>query len=170
MSEPLFVDTNVFVYAHDLREASKRLLARQWLEHLWRNQLGRTSTQVLSEYYTTITRKLRPGVPPQDAWTAVSALLVWEPQALDSELLLRAREIEQRYRLAWWDALVVAAAELQGCAVLLTEDLQDGGTFGAVTVRNPFTAAVADVHAAYTAPRVSTRRFRPRGRPKQQVA
>ena len=47
--------------------------------------------------------------------------------------------------------MIVAAAQLQGCVLLLTEDLQDGAVFGAVTVRSLFTlqarqAAVFAVH------------------------
>src|SRR5665213_827238 len=117
----IFVDTHVFVYAKQAREPVKQPLAAQWLERLWSEQSGRTSVQVLNEYYATMTRKVKPAVLPADAWDDVKNLMVWNPQAMDLELLHRGREVEQRYRLSWWDSLIVAAAQLQNCVLLLTE-------------------------------------------------
>src|SRR5690242_16031824 len=169
MTAAVFVDTNVFVYARDVREARKQPHATTWLEHLWRRQLGRTSVQVLAEYYATVTRQLDPGLPPAVAWEDVSQLMAWRPQPSDETLLKRARDIELRYRLSWWDSLIVAAAQLQGCALLLSEDLQDGGDYGGVTVRNPFTLEVSEPAATYAV--ATTARGHPqRGRPKRVAA
>ncbi|MNC94307.1 hypothetical protein D3C83_111260 [compost metagenome] len=66
--------------------------------------------------------------------------------------------------------MVVAAAQLQGCALLLTEDLQDGAAFGAVTVRSPFTLDVREPVAAYAAMPAMMPRHRPRGRPAKRAA
>lgn len=77
------------------------------------------------------------------------SLLAWKPQPVDEPVFHRALEIEQRHQLNWWDCLIVASAQLQDCSVLLTEDLQDGATFGDVTVRNPFALGVSDSLAAY---------------------
>ena len=170
MTAAVFVDTNVFVYARDVREARKQSRAISWLEHLWRRQLGRTSVQVLAEYYSAVTRKLDPGLPPAVAWDDVSHLMAWRPQPSDETLLKRGRDIELRYRLSWWDSLIVAAAQLQGCALLLSEDLQDGGDYGGVTVRNPFTLEVSEPEATYAVSPVATRRHPPRGRPKRATA
>lgn len=165
MIATVFVDTNVFLYARDAGEPAKQPRAMAWLERLWREQLGRTSVQVLSEYYVNVTRKCDPGLGQNDAWEDVTALFAWRPQPIDEVLIQRGREIEHRYRLSWWDSLVVSAAQLQGCAVLLTEDLQDGGVYGAVTVRSPFTYAVGETIAGYTSVAVATRGHPPRGRP-----
>jgi predicted nucleic acid-binding protein len=124
MSAHVFVDPNILVYAHDARAPLKQPVATQWMERLWQDQRGRLSIQVLSEYYVTVTRKIKPARSPTDAWDDVRDLFNWNPQATDTELLLRAREIEQRYHLSWWDSLIVGAAQLQNCALLLTEDLQ----------------------------------------------
>ncbi len=167
MTGTLFVDTNVFVYSRDAREPHKRSLARAWLEYLWREQLGRTSVQVLTEYYNVMTRKMRPAVAPETAWDSVDALFAWNPQVVDQTLLERGRAVEARYKLSWWDSLVVAAAESQACAVLLSEDLQDGGTYGTVTVLNPFKTGIAEARARYEATPAAARRYRPRGRPKR---
>jgi len=167
MTAAVFVDTNLLVYSRDPREPTKQARAIAWLGLLWRKQSGRTSCQVLSEYYITVTRKLEPRVASAEAWDDVSAFLTWRPQAIDEALIQRGREIEQRYRLNWWDCLIVAAAQLQGCALLLSEDMRDGADYGGVTVRNPFTLEVSEPTATYAVAPIAARRHPPRGRPKR---
>lgn len=169
MTALVFVDSNVLVYARDPRDAAKQSRAAYWISHLWSERLGRASAQVLSEYYVTVTRKLRPRVTSEDAWDDVKSFLAWRPQAIDEALLQRARELEQRYRLSWWDSMVVAAAQLQDCALLLTEDLQDGAVFGTVTIRSPFTLAVEEPRPMYEVAS-TVRPHRRRGRPRKQPA
>ena len=94
MTAPVFVDTNIFVYAHQANERTKQPLAVRWLEQLWREQFGRTSVQVLNEYYVMVTRKIRPALPPPEAWEQVRNLATWQPQETSFELMLRSREIE----------------------------------------------------------------------------
>lgn len=106
MTAAVFVDTNVLVYARDARNPSKQMRAAAWLDLLWHDRSGRTSVQVLSEYYVTLTRKLDPRLAPADAWDEVSELLTWRPQAIDEAILQRARDVEQRHRLNWWDCLM----------------------------------------------------------------
>jgi predicted nucleic acid-binding protein len=149
MTVTVFVDTNVFVYVRDAREKAKQQIAADWIARLWDSRSGRTSIQVLSEFYVTVTRKLDPGLKPADAWADVLSLLAWQPQAIDAALVRRARDIESHYRMSWWDSLIIAAAQAQDCAILLSEDLQNGGDFGGVTVRNPFEFRVSDIEAAY---------------------
>ena len=170
MIAPVFVDTNIFVDARDPRDPIKRARAAEWLDLLWREQRGRTSAQVLSEYYSVVTRKSTMGVTPEVAWEYVRALMAWNPQQIDSALLARAHVIEARHRLNWWDCLIVAAAQAQGCALLLTEDLQDKAEYGGVTVRNPFLLGVADEGSAYSVPQRLPSRHRGRGRPRKNRA
>jgi predicted nucleic acid-binding protein len=66
-----------------------------------------------------------------------------------------------------WDSLIVAAAQAQDCVLLLTEDLQDGAVFGAVTVRSPFTLQLSEAAALYKVERRGVALHRARGRPKQ---
>ena len=168
MGAPIFVDSNVLVYARDPRDTAKRSHAARWIAYLWKERLGRSSAQVLAEYYVTVTHKLRPRVPASDAWDDVESFLTWRPQAIDGALMQRARGIERRYRLSWWDSMVVAAAQLQDCALLLTEDLQDGAAFGSVTVRSPFTLAVEEPRARYQSA-LAIQRHPPRGRPRREA-
>lgn len=165
MTAAVFVDTNVLVYARDSSEPEKQPLAVRWLEHLWTEQSGRTSIQVLNEYYVTVTRKLEPGMAPEDAWADVRALMAWDPQHVDRDVLLQAHEVELRYGLGWWDSMIVAAAQLQTCALLLTEDLQEGLNCDGVTICNPFKTNVAEEAENYIAIPEPVSRHRPRGRP-----
>jgi predicted nucleic acid-binding protein len=166
MTATIFVDTNILVYARDAGEPTKQSIAGEWLRELWVEQRGRTSMQVLTEYYTTVTRKLRPGLAADAAWDDVNALFAWEPQAVDRNLIVRACDIERAHSLPWWDSMIVAAAQIQACAVLLSEDLQHGWTCGSVTVRNPFVERVEEDRASYAARHVPVSRHRRRGRPK----
>jgi predicted nucleic acid-binding protein len=95
--------------------------------------------QVLEEYYVTVTRKLTPGLPRSAAAGDVEDLLAWDPHVIDGQTVRTAWSVEERYRISFWDALVVASASLTGAAHLLTEDLQPGMRFGDVTVVDPFT-------------------------------
>jgi predicted nucleic acid-binding protein len=166
MSAAVFVDTNLFVYARDARDPTKRDTAEALLRELWLEQRGRTSMQVLSEYYVAVTRKLKPGLAPDEACEEIDDLLTWEPQPINRRLLLRAREVERRFGLSWWDSTIVAAAQLQDCALLVTEDLQHGLVYGTVAVRNPFVANGAEDAAHYAAAPRPRSRHRPRGRPR----
>ena len=65
------LDKNIFVYARDASEPEKQPAAAKWIEQLWISQRGRTGVQVLSEYYVTVNRKLKPGLDPQEAWADV---------------------------------------------------------------------------------------------------
>jgi predicted nucleic acid-binding protein len=169
MTTPVFVDTNVFLYARDAGEPRKQPRAAEWLAQLWRERTGRTSIQVLSEYYVNVTRKLDPGLEPEEAWDDVLALLAWHPQDIDAGLMRRGREVERRYGLSWWDSLVVGAAQVQGCTLLLTEDLQDGADYGGVTVRSPFKLEVGEAVASYGVVPAAARHRGP-GRPRRQLA
>jgi len=169
MTGKYFVDANVFVYMRDPREPRKQALAAKWIARLVAEEGGCTSMQILSEYYSVVTRKLARQVSAAKAWEDVRELLAWNPQPIDEALLTRAHEVEERYGTSWWDSMVVAAAQLQDCDILLTEDLQDGMRFGTVTVRNPFTMVIEEPAAEYALPR-SAAVHRPRGRPRRLAA
>ena len=109
MTEASFVDTNILVYARDPREERKQALAAGLVSRLWQERTGRTSMQVLNEYYATLTRKFKPVSDADTAWEDVLTLMAWNPQPLDREILKGARDIERRYRTSWWDSLIVPA-------------------------------------------------------------
>ena len=138
MTEPVFVDTNVIVYRFDTRDPLKRSRAVDWFTFLWNRRSGRVSFQVLQEAYATLTQKLKPAMAYADARLVVQGLGAWRPVTLDLQILERAWLLQEGHRLSWWDALIVAAAQMSESRVLLTEDLQHGHEFDQVRVVNPF--------------------------------
>ena len=167
MSGPVFVDTNVIVYAYDTAYPAKQKIAADLLNKLWRGQAGRTSIQVLNELYVTLTRKLARPLRSEEAWDVVHALMVWDPQPIDRSVLLEARQIEQRYRLGWWDSLIISAAQAQGCRMIATEDLQHGMIIDQVLISNPFRAGAQEPTPRYDVVPERTSRHRARGRPRK---
>jgi predicted nucleic acid-binding protein len=143
---PVFVDTNVLVYARDASEPEKQPQAAGWIEHLWRTRAGRLSFQVLHEYYAATTRKLKPGLTPEQARADVRDLLAWRPVPAGTELLEAGWSVEDRFGLSCWDALIVAAARIAGCEYLLTEDLQHGTELEGLRVVSPFRTAAGSLH------------------------
>jgi predicted nucleic acid-binding protein len=142
---PVFVDTNVLVYARDASEPEKQPQAAAWIDHLWRTRTARLSFQVLQEYYATTTRKLAPGLTPEQARADVRDLLAWRPVSVGTELLEAAWSVEDRFGLSCWDAPIVAAARIAGCEYLLTEDLQHGAELEGLQVVSPFRAAAGSL-------------------------
>jgi predicted nucleic acid-binding protein len=138
-----FVDTNVFVYRRHAESGAKQARAAAVLERLWRVGDGRTSVQVLQEYYNVATRKLL--FPAKEIRQSVNRLFAWKPVVPDARTFERAWSIEDRHRLSFWDALIVAAAQAADCTHLLTEDLQDGQDLDGLIVTNPFELPNADL-------------------------
>lgn len=144
---PVFVDTNVLVYARDASEPEKQPLARQWMDALWEEKSGRLSVQVLNEFYVVTTMKLSPGLSPDAARLDVADLMAWRPLAVDGSLVEAAWSVQDRHTVSFWDSLVVAAAQRLECELLLSEDLQDGYAFGPTTVVDPFRHPPGDLAA-----------------------
>lgn len=142
MIAPVFVDTNVFIYAVDQADPAKQQKARLWLAELSRCHAGRTSFQVLQEFYVRAVQK-SPG-SELEIRKAVGDLLLWHPTAVSGQILAEAWKVQDRYRFSFWDALIVGAAKATNCTHLLTEDLQDNQDLEGITVVNPFLHEPAD--------------------------
>jgi len=134
----VFVDTHVLLYADDGGQPDKHLRARAWLSVLWQQRRGRLSTQVLNEYYANATGKLRRWIAQGDARAEVRRYQHWKPWQIDHQTVETAWAIEARYKLSYWDSLIVAAAQHQGCEILLTEDLQHDQRIDKLRILNPF--------------------------------
>ena len=111
---------------------------------LWESRAGRVSTQVLHEYYVTVTSKLSPGLPHEDAREDVLALAAWHPIVPDMALLTAAWSVQDRWGFSFWDSLIIAAASAAACDVILTEDLSPGQQLGDLRVVNPFEMSPTD--------------------------
>jgi len=133
----VFVDTNVLLYAFDAKEIEKRRVAREWMGWLWERATGRLSWQVLIEFYVNA---LRAGLKESErqARETVRLYSTWRPLAVGAPLIDRAWYWRDKAQTSYWDSLILAAAEKEECAWLLSEDFQDGRKYGSVVVVNPF--------------------------------
>ncbi len=138
MSAKRFVDTNILVYAHDRTAGHKHACARALIEELWQTRTGAVSTQVLQELCVNLRRKAGHPLDARTTRDVVTDYLTWHVVVNGTESVLEALELETRYQISFWDALIVCAAETCGAAVLYSEDLSHGQRYGTVEVVNPF--------------------------------
>ena len=136
MSDRVFLDTNVIVYADDQSAGVKRSRALAVLRELVAESRAVLSTQVLQEYFVVATRKL--GVSPVVARQKVDALSRLDVVVIRPELVLAAIDLHRLHQISFWDALVVRCAVAAGCSRLFSEDLQDGQVLDGVRIENPF--------------------------------
>jgi predicted nucleic acid-binding protein len=141
MNAKQFVDTNILMYAHDVSAGAKHQRAKVLVEELWRTRSGVVSTQVLQELCVNLRRKAGRPLELKATRDLIADYLSWQVMVNTGESILEALELEDRYRISFWDALVVHAAQSSGAEVLYSEDLSDGQTYGTVRVVNPFAPA-----------------------------
>ncbi len=134
----VFVDTNVLIYSEDGRVPEKQAQALAWLRVLWQRRAGRLSNQVLNEFYTNVTRKIKPPMQAGDARAEVRRYQRWQPWAIDHPTVETAWSVESRFGFSYWDALIVASAQTLGCRYLLSEGMQHGQVVDSVQILNPF--------------------------------
>jgi predicted nucleic acid-binding protein len=137
MSDKYFVDTNVLMYAHDTSAGGKHERAKAIVEELWRNRSGVVSTQVLQELAVNLRRKSGHPLDAKATREIVADYLTWQVIVNNGESILEAIDLEARYQISFWDAMVVQAAQASGAEVLYSEDLSTGQMYGSVRVINP---------------------------------
>jgi len=140
MSAKYFVDTNILMYAHDMAAGVKHERAKALVEDLWRERSGIVSTQVLQELCVNLRRKAGRPADLKTAREVVADYLAWDVVTNTGQSIIEALDIEERYRISFWDALIVQAAEGSGAKVLYSEDLAGGQTYRGVRVVNPLNA------------------------------
>jgi predicted nucleic acid-binding protein len=143
MSDKVFVDTNILLYAHDSSTGPKHQRARSLLEKLWNSGGGVLSTQVLQELCVNLRRKSARPPSLEQTRQLIQDYLSWEIVINTSDSVIEALSIEQRYNISFWDALIIQAAGSAGATVLYSEDLADGQTYGPVRVVNPLNHSLA---------------------------
>jgi len=137
MSDKCFVDTNILVYAHDLTKGAKHERARALIEKLWDTGGGVLSTQVLQELCISLRRRTARPLSVEETRKLIEDYSSWDIVVNTAESVLQALDIELRYMISFWDALIVQAATRCGAAVLYSEALADGQNYGTVRVINP---------------------------------
>jgi predicted nucleic acid-binding protein len=138
MNGKIFLDTNILVYAHDLDAGIKHHTAINILKDMWDNRTGVLSTQVLQEFYMTVTKKIGNPISPIEAREIIKSYTCWEIRENTVISLIRASEIEEKHHISFWDALVVVAAYDSRADKILTEDMNSGQLIEGVLIENPF--------------------------------
>jgi predicted nucleic acid-binding protein len=141
MSDRYFVDTNILLYAHDAAAGEKHARAQALVEELWENRSGAVSTQVLQELAVNLRRKAKKPLDAKATRDIIADYLAWHVVVNGGDSILEALELEARYQLSFWDALIVQAAQVAGAEILYSEDLSDGQRYGTVRVKNPLTSS-----------------------------
>jgi predicted nucleic acid-binding protein len=141
MSDVVFVDSNILIYAHDADAGPKRDRAVEKLRELWDSGTGRLSVQVLQEFYVNVTKKLATPVSRSTAREIVSSYGAWVREPTTPATVIRAIDIAEMAQLMFWDALIVACAEEMQATQIYSEDLNAGQTIVGVKVVNPLAVA-----------------------------
>jgi len=137
MSDKTFVDTNILIYAHDVDTEAKHQIAKSLLGELWVQRTGALSMQVLQEFYVNVTRKIAKPISKDKARLVVNSYAIWCVETSSSEIAT-AFQIEDQYRIGFWDALIVAAAAKCRADRILSEDLNAGQVIAGMRIENPF--------------------------------
>jgi predicted nucleic acid-binding protein len=134
-----FLDTNVVVYSLDVAATEKKLIAQQIVNHALSVQSALISYQVVQETLNTLKRKFATTVTDDDALMLLERMLIPLMRVMPSAALYTdALRISQRFKLSFYDSLIVAAAQSAGCKRLLTEDMQHGRVIDGLRIVNPF--------------------------------
>jgi predicted nucleic acid-binding protein len=139
MSGRFFLDTNIFVYSFDASSPKKAAQAQKLIRNALETGGGIVSYQVVQEFFIVALRRFSKPMSSLDAQQYLSTtfrplLAVHSSPALYGEAL----RIGARFELPWYDSLIVASAIEGECAVLYSEDFQDGQQIGSLTLSNPF--------------------------------
>ena len=135
-----FFDTNVLVHAVDWRDPRKQQTALTLYAQALRDRSFAISTQVLNEFYSVTTRSVQPLLQRDQARVQITALARQRVVPMTPGITVAAMELVERYRLPWWDALLLETALSIGASTLYSEDFQHSQRFGELTVVNPFVA------------------------------
>ena len=137
MKERVFLDTNILVYLFDAGDPAKQRRVQDLLSNRELRTRLILSTQVLQEFYVSVTRKLVTPLDPEVAFQAVQGLTALPVVQIDPPLILLAIQRSRKVKGSFWDALILEAALAAQATLLYSEDFQDGSVFGGLRIVNP---------------------------------
>ena len=119
---PIFIDTNIFVYAKLEHEQNK--IKKQYAQQLLKSLKVQiiVSTQVLNEFSNVLIRNRIDDEKIQDTLEAI--IEECDVCPVDLKTVEKAWYVRIKYQFSFWDSLIVASALGMDCSVLFTEDLQ----------------------------------------------
>jgi predicted nucleic acid-binding protein len=138
MPDRIFVDTNILVYAHDVSAGIKNTTAKNLIQELWENKTGCLSIQVMQEFYVNVTQKVPNRMDNVTAIEIVRDLTYWNVHEPKIDDVINAVDIQLRYQISFWDAMILQSALQLECNLLLSEDLDPGQVYDCIKLINPF--------------------------------
>ena len=137
MTDKAFVDTNVLLYAHDSSQGAKYRRALALVEGLWLSGKGMLSMQVLQELCVNLRKKVARPFSEEQTKQLIEDYLRWQIVVGTPNSILEAMAFEVRYKISFWNALILQAAIHGEASILYSEDFSDGQTYGPIRVVNP---------------------------------
>jgi len=141
MATRSFIDTNILIYAESRDAPAKQHTALALLGQLFESNTGVLSTQVLKEYCNVAIKKLK--LSPKHIRAQLEVYEQFEVVQVTPAIIRVGLDLYQTRSIAFYDSLVVASAQMAGCAVLLSEDMNAGESVDGVRIVNPFVLAAA---------------------------
>jgi len=145
MTMDVSVDSTILLYNQDIRYPTKQAQSASWLKTLTLSNRLAISPQTLNETYAVVRRKPEFAHWRGDIRSFLEDLFPHVIPNLTPTDLIRAWRLQDRYQTSFWDALQLAVANAANCTHFLSEDLDDGQTYGTVKVINPFRHTPVDV-------------------------
>ena len=134
----VFFDTNILVYTVDASDPIRQERAIECVSKSIKDDIIFISTQVLQEFYSVTTRKLKPPLSLAEAAGQIELLCEFEVIGASGKSIQRAIKLAASHKMQWWDALILEAAMRAHADVLYSQDGHHGQRFGSLTVVNPF--------------------------------
>lgn len=138
MSNEIFVDTNILVYAYDRSEPGKQKRALFVLNYLAQHRLGVISAQVMAEFAVAVMRKISSPLSAADTYQRLENYQQsWRIVDLTPAIVLEAVRGVREYQFSHWDAQIWAAARLNQISYVFSEDFRAGAVVEGVRFINP---------------------------------
>jgi predicted nucleic acid-binding protein len=140
MSDRVFPDTNIFVYAIDSSpsQRDKRDKARGLIREHLEMESGVVRIQVFQEFFAASTNKIQSPLSIEEAFEFIHYISAFEIVIPNLDTVIAAIGLHQKHRFSFWDAMIVQSAVVADCTLLLTEDFHPGFQLGPLTIKNPF--------------------------------
>jgi len=139
-----FIDTNVLLYAQDQTSPEKRKRAVEWLDAVVDREIAIISPQVMNEFAYACIKKLRHISIDQLLGTLQEMAMFCRASTV-AESAINGLLLHQRYKLPFYDAVLIASAISADCRIFLSEDLNHSQSFGELRIINPFLTAPQDI-------------------------
>ncbi|MCX7325584.1 MAG: PIN domain-containing protein [Hyphomicrobiales bacterium] len=144
MTDRVFIDTNVLIYARNATDRTKQAHARHWLQSISTDANGLLNRQVLNELTRWVLSR-EHSRPLTDIKDEIDALSIWGARPVSQIDVDFAWLIRARFGFQWYDTLLLAAALHADCRFFLTEDMTDGLQIDGMTLINPFRHRPEDI-------------------------